>query len=125
MKVTVKGTESGGVRSLFVPTESNPENLVDIDKDDTNGMWNEIRNTDEVFDLILEQNFNMLSKSTIGMTATGALTEEILLDASNETFIKKILEGKVNATEYAKQFTNEIVVKHAMCVSHREPLVAS
>ena len=90
VNITVKNIEKNGVRSILLPTESNKDNSIDIDNDDTNDKWREIRNTDGI--------------SNNGMTAKGPLANEIGADASNEPFIKKLLEGNVDTDMIAQYY---------------------
>ena len=106
INVTIKETNHGGIRSLLIPTDKNKNKKVDADSDDTNGNWEEIRNTDEIYTLLLEQNATMLCKSNQGITATGPLAEDIGINQVHEPFIDKILRGEINATQYAKHYTN-------------------
>ena len=46
------------------------EKRIDLKQDDHNGNWEEIRNVDEIFEVILEQNTKMLIRSREGLTAT-------------------------------------------------------
>ena len=59
-----------GVRSILIPTEENKKNIIDEKNDDTNGNWREVTNSEEVFEVILEQNVNMLTRSKDGITVT-------------------------------------------------------
>ena len=104
INITVKNLEKTGVRSLLIPTENNREKSIDIDNDDTNGNWKEVRNIDEIFETILNQNATMLSKSKGGMTAKGPLAHNIGLDASNEGFIQKLLQGKIDPNGYTQHY---------------------
>ena len=63
-----------------------------------------MRNVDEIFEIILEQNAIMLTRSREGMTATGSLQQAIGYHAENEEFITQLLEGKVDAEEHARQY---------------------
>ena len=109
--MTVKEVDRSGVRSILIPTETNPNKKIDKKNDDSNGNWEEIRNTDEIYEIILEQNAKMLTRSKTGITATGPIQEEIGFQAENEDFIQKLLTGKIDTQEYAKcypQFEEEV-----------------
>ena len=104
INITIKDIERTGVRSILLPTESNPDNSINIDEDDQNDKWKEIRHIDEIYERILEQNAKMLLKSNNGMTAKGCLAKDIGADASNETFIQHILQGNIDAETISNQY---------------------
>ena len=104
INLTVKDVERMGVRSLLIPTEENNEQVIDHDNDDTNGKWEEVQEIESIYERILEQNAMMLCKSEGGMTATGPLSKDIELDASNEPIINKILNGTIDSKRYAQSY---------------------
>ena len=104
INLTVKDVERMGVRSLLIPTEENNEQVIDHDNDDTNGKWEEVQEIESIYERILEQNAMMLCKSEGGMTATGPLSKDIELDASNEPIINEILNGTINSKRYAQSY---------------------
>ena len=84
---TIKGINKEGIRSILVPTVENTETKIDCDNDDTNGMWEQIRDPDEIFEMILLQNAKMLTRSRHGLTAKGKFGDELLgRGAENQEF---------------------------------------
>ena len=99
---TIKGINKEGIRSILVPTVENTEIKIDCDNDDTNGMWKQIRDPDEIFEMILLQNAKMLTRSRHGLTSKGKFGDELGRDAENQEFVDKILNGKVNPKQYTE-----------------------
>ena len=106
VNVTIKGLHKSGVRSILVPTAQNPHKIFDLKNDDCNGNWEEIQNVDEIFEIILEQNAKMLTRSKNGITATGPIQEAIGFQAGNESFIQQILDGTITDKEYSRHYPN-------------------
>ena len=76
------------------------QKVINEEKDDTNGMWEEVQDSDRIYKLILEQNAKMLVKSHEGLTAHGPFGNELQRDAGNEDMIHKILSGDINPENY-------------------------
>ena len=75
INITVKKQIKGGVRSILIPTKDNPTSEIDKKNDDTNGKWKEVRNTDEIYENILEQNTKIKSfPANSGMPNSTAAT---------------------------------------------------
>ena len=104
IRITVKDEDRGGVRNILIPTETNPEQKIDTTTDDRNGKWIEERNIDKIFEIILEQNAKMLTRSNQSITAVGPIQEAIGFQAENEEFLQRLLEGRVDTQWYARKY---------------------
>ena len=104
IRATVKKDERGGVRNILIPSPDNPDAIIDEKNDDNNGNWTEERDPEEIFELILNQNATMLTRSRNGIMATGPLEQAVGHDTENEDFNTKLLQGKLSVTQYAQSY---------------------
>ena len=100
INATVKRIDKGSIRTLMVPSEENSKCKVDENNDRTNGRWEEVRNNEDIFELILEKNVQMLTKSDRGMTVTGTFAKELGRDADNEELMNKVLAGQIDPEKF-------------------------
>ena len=97
----MKGIKKGEIRQLMIPTANNPNNDTSQHGSDN---WIQINDTEKVFELLLEQNAKMLTKSKNGIAASGALGELIGHNAENEGLVDQILDGSANLNDIINEY---------------------
>ena len=100
--ITINGHNKEGITSLMIPTKENPGGKIYGEEDNKNGMWEQTRDSEEIYEHILLQNAKMLVRSRKGITASGSLSDALGRDAENKNTVEEILKGNINPKKYTE-----------------------